>query len=761
MSGLRRKALSVGWLFASVLWGWGVLGWASSSSPPSPSLPDPSTINIPSLAPTGKEIEDKNALYEVRGMGAALERVNPRPVFRQPAPYEGGGVRLELPYVSVSRKDILFSRMADPDCPNYDLPSFAKLLERPEFAAFRPWSDEASPEEKQKALEDRAKSLADGHCPDATWSLPYSSVIATREAAGALKRAWERFEDRYFWRVVTDINNPIYWLSFCGLGLGVESYSKGPRPPIDFIPQGSLPPELGAYLTKDIADLVSRFKADYFPLDPQKGVREATPNYHPESSGQFRKPLYLPFIPTVAPREFCDNLPIKLPILHIPAVRLSVCGVTVWTTPDYPDRPWLFDQGEADRRIQNAMAHAYARYYPDYLLEALLTLLPLSQLGNTATGILDTLSQAPLTPAGVADAISRVEGLMYFPVPWQAPILGGGAVITPVYDYLYPDALRIGADILTIYDMVGTLLKGDSLILLEKGALALYYLQPVLEYMDQPLLPGIVDLTLRQTPVGTAVEELYRIVRDVVAEGLDAFANGLSATAQAAFGPTAGLAFEAGVRIILAPLKEILAPGSDPKYFVRSTLKLLADIDRFLAAFQGTGFNFQNRINGVLVSPGLWRFEELKRVFPPSAPLTQRLFGYASFFGAWSEFRATIIPDPGAKWANPLEFSLAAISRLLGFWHVPIAIDVCIGGVAVYPEIPRYMPLAPYFLPFAGEQINWGWFSVPEGYPLPLVKGIPGGPLPALGADHPYSGKYTGAPGLADFYEKVLLGLRR
>lgn len=746
--------------FAGILTFWVLLGvsWAlaeaSGSLPLPPNLPPADTFG---KAVGASDLEEKKANAEVRMGGASLERVNPRPVFRKVPPYEGGGFRFELPYVSVSRKDILLSSMADPDCSNYNLPDLLALLERPEFADFRPWQGNPAPEEKQKALEKRAQSLADGKCPDSTWNLPYSSVIATREAAGALKRAWERFEDRYFWRVVTDVNNPTYWFPFCGLGLGLDSKSVGPRPPIDFIPQGSLPPELGGLLTKEIADVVSQFKAN-LPWDPQKGVRESTPNYHPESSGQFRKPLYLPFVPTVPPGEFCDNLPLKIPILYIPAMSFSVCGFTVWTSPGYPDRPWLFDQGEADRRIREGVLHAYSKYYPEYLLEALAALLPLSQVGSTIGGVLNTLSSASLTdPSSVADAISRVEGLAYFPIPWQAPILGGGAVITPVYDYLYPDALRIGADILTIYDMVGVLLQGESLGLLEKGALALYYLQPVLEYMEQPLLPGIIDTPLQDTPAGKAINALYGVVREVVSAGIEGFTKGLGMAAQAAFGPDKGPIFEAGVRVLLAPFTDLLA-SDDPRYFVSKTLSLLVGIDHFLATFTGQGFNFQNKVNGVLVSPGVWRFEELKRVFPPSAPLTQRLFGYASFFGAWSEMRATLIPDPFARWANPMEYTLAAVSRLVGFWHVPIRVDVCVKMVAIYPDFPRYMPLAPYLLPFAGEQINWGWFNVPEGYPLPLVKGLPGGALPALGPDHPYSGKYTGAPGLIDLYEEKLLG---
>ncbi|MCL6531622.1 MAG: hypothetical protein K6T70_16135, partial [Meiothermus ruber] len=41
-------------------------------------------------------------------------------------------------------------------------------------------------------------------------------------------------------------------------------------------------------------------------------------------------------------------------------------------------------------------------------------------------------------------------------------------------------------------------------------------------------------------------------------------------------------------------------------------------------------------------------------------------------------------------------------------------------------DFPRPIPVAPYVLPFAGERTYWGWVSVPEGYEIPRVKGQPG-----------------------------------
>jgi hypothetical protein len=362
--------------------------------------------------------------------------------------------------------------------------------------------------------------------------------------------------------------------------------------------------------------------------------------------------------------------------------------------------------------------------------------------------------------ASFVDCLSRplqnIEALLYFPVPWQAPILGGGAVVTPVFAYPYPDPLRTAVDIMVVYDMVGKLLGADYLSLIEKSALALYYLQPLLNYLDMPLLPGVIDIPVRDTPAGQAILVLYGVVRSVVETAVDGFLRGIDRAGEAAFGKERGEIYAAGVRLILAPFTELLA-SNDPKWFVGRALVLLRQIDEFVRTFTGQGANFRNVINGVPVAPGLWRFEELKRAFPVTNPLLQRLFGYSSFFAAWSQFDVTFIPDPTADWANPGEFALAAISRLIGFWHLPLRINIVFypPWVEVTPDIPRYMLLPPYFLPFAGERIYWGWFNVPEGYPIPLVKGKPGDPLPSLGSDHPLRG-FDGKTGLADLYERFL-----
>lgn len=725
----------------------GILFLASAAGSALAGEPPPPNVS----GSTSGEIEGKSFLPEYRTRPAAFEHVVPPRVS-----LEGGGVRFQLPYATLSRKDIHIARVLDPDCPGYDFYKFEALVEDPAFSYLKTWPDGAPEEEIRKAFASMS-SPADGYCPNGEWRVPLSGLAATQAVALDLKRAWERFEDRYFWRVVTDVNNPTYYIAYCMLGLGFPSFTDKPSPAYDFIPPGALPPELGGVFSEEVLGIVSEYKKNL----GLGGEREAAPNYKAASAGQFRKPLYLPFVPTIDPKEFCDGLGLKLPIFHIPAIQVKVCAVPVWSSPGYPDKPWVFDEGEANRRISGAMAHAMSNYYADYLADTVLkSLLPLSNLSTQVQTTLDSLKN--LTPGNLVGAVQSLEGSLYFPVPWQVPLAGGGAVVAPVYEYLYPDPFRVGLDIMTIYDMVGVMLRGESLSDLEKVALALYYLQPVLAYMDMPLMPGIVDEPVGKL-IGGPVQLLYEAVSTTAQKVLEGFLAGIDSAAESAFGPEAGPFFAAGVRVILAPVMELFIV-KDPRYLVSSLIALLRKIDEFLLAFaeDKAPHFFDNKVNGVTVAPGMWRFEELKRTFPVSNPYVQSLFGYGSFFAAWDQVEATLIPDFTASWA-PAEYMLALLSRLVGFWHIPFWIDVCPPFyAAVGADLPRYMPVAPYFLPFVGERIHWGWFNVPEGYPVPLVKGIPGAPAPSLGASHPLSGKDLSGGGslITDLYERTLLGLQ-
>jgi hypothetical protein len=112
--------------------------------------------------------------------------------------------------------------------------------------------------------------------------------------------------------------------------------------------------------------------------------------------------------------------------------------------------------------------------------------------------------------------------------------------------------------------------------------------------------------------------------------------------------------------------------------------------------------------------PGLWRLEEFKRWLAPSSlPYYERL-GYASFYQAWNELDATVLPEP----------PLAKALRPIMYFAVGVDLDINYTGISASASLSP-IPVAPYLLPFAGPRMRWNWISVPEGYDIPRVENVP------------------------------------
>lgn len=127
---------------------------------------------------------------------------------------------------------------------------------------------------------------------------------------------------------------------------------------------------------------------------------------------------------------------------------------------------------------------------------------------------------------------------------------------------------------------------------------------------------------------------------------------------------------------------------------------------------------------------GIWPLEEIKRRFPPSTYQLQESLGYTSYFQAFGRMEATVLPDPNARWGNG-EYPGIAFMRSLHFWDVPIIFGLCPNTNFVCEvKTPRPYMVPPYILPYAGPRYLWDWVSIPEGYPIPRVEGLPTSPLP-------------------------------
>lgn len=117
---------------------------------------------------------------------------------------------------------------------------------------------------------------------------------------------------------------------------------------------------------------------------------------------------------------------------------------------------------------------------------------------------------------------------------------------------------------------------------------------------------------------------------------------------------------------------------------------------------------------GVGNPPGVWKLEEFKRSFPLNNPTVYERFGYTTLFQAWNEVRPRLLPEePSAKFMRQMIYMAEGN-------------NVYLPNVTPVP-IPAPMLISAFSagLPYAGPQTQYTWVSVPEGYDVPRVSGLP------------------------------------
>jgi hypothetical protein len=528
--------------------------------------------------------------------------------------------------------------------------------------------------------------------------LPLSSLEATREVARDLRRAWQRFEERYYWRVITELNNPAFWFAYCWAGIrGPELSPALPDFRLQVPSEGVDPAFLEAATRQG-------------PLDMGRWA----------SAGLHSLDRYLP-VPQVDPREFCDGLGMQiLPLMYIPGFKVLLQGHEVFRTPGYPSKPLWFNWDEANARVERAMRKALTEYYPDYQKEvARILLTPRPSTPQEALNLLG------------GDFRSLGAPKAYLPVPWQGHLLGGGSVVAPVYTELVPtDPTALWNQIQCLWNAYkGLIDRAGSDV--EKAYLYVHFYRAARTLFDSKAFYGLPGMDAVKENLVKLVEAPLRSLTQSLPV-LRGCAGSLDQVASCA-----ALALK---KVDLAVkgvgnLQDLGGGGqAEPIKADRESPGLwkFEEAKRWLPpsslpvyeAFGYAGFfQAQNILEATTVP-------DIRNVDLSSVNL-----------GNWI----------GWAWNQ--------LSRLVVYWHVPLTIDArveyCPPCVLAYPSLPLegpVQPLAipPYVLPFALERTHWRWISVPEGYEVPGVRGTPYKPLGDLSA-------LTSLVDLSAFY-RILLG---
>jgi len=215
------------------------------------------------------------------------------------------------------------------------------------------------------------QNRASADCPRFEWSSPFSPVSESQAAAQDLRKAWQRFEERYWWRVEVELNNPLEYLLYCTVDWGARL--NPPRPEVQVNVSRELLPR---------------------GFDPGVGFPAPDPRFYLDR--------YLPW-PQVPKDDYCDDLNLQLlPLMYLPGFCVQLEGVRIACTPNFPAPLW-FNWEEATARVTRAIARAHSKYLLEYQKD-------------------------------VAEALLPGKRTLFFPFPWRSHLPDDGAVITPVFD---------------------------------------------------------------------------------------------------------------------------------------------------------------------------------------------------------------------------------------------------------------------------------------------------------------------------------------
>ena len=216
------------------------------------------------------------------------------------------------------------------------------------------------------------------------WIVPFSQESASVTAALGIRKAWQRFEDRYYWRANVELNNPALFLTNCIVNLGLGLQTATPTPAVSVAPSETVSDPSITSKFPYTTDINPLGLDSYFPLpqvDNADYCRDLKPNLIPE-----------------------------IPVMYLPGVCFSVFGVptgvciegdkTYATNPLAP-APLYFNMDEARVRLSRSVKKAHSDYLLAYQQD-------------------------------VVAALFDKNNSYFFPLPWRSLLPGDGAVIAPV-----------------------------------------------------------------------------------------------------------------------------------------------------------------------------------------------------------------------------------------------------------------------------------------------------------------------------------------
>ena len=276
-----------------------------------------------------------------------------------------------------------------------------------------------------KACAAKAKNDKDkGGCGKYQYNVPYSFSDETLRVGKDMRQAWQRLEDRYYWRAMLNLNSPFMNLSHCIVDFGQKQ--EAARPELTINTEDSMYPKelIGKIPNQDIKD---KLGMDTYSI-----------------------------LPNVPNTDYCTGAKLDFTLMYLPGTCFYLGTTKLFcvegdqeTLNPLAPRPIAFQYGEAINRIKAATLIAEKDYQADYQKDILEAIKPTAKFSpllwdTMLTGALvaptQTLRPDLLTLAQKGkDAGTKLGGVFAATAPvYYAQGLTGNAVTLPLRVHTLP-----------------------------------------------------------------------------------------------------------------------------------------------------------------------------------------------------------------------------------------------------------------------------------------------------------------------------------
>lgn len=223
-----------------------------------------------------------------------------------------------------------------------------------------------------EALKEYKACVAQGgtNCKSYEFTAPYSLDSETINVATKLRAAWQRLEDRFYWRAMTRLNNPAMVLSHCYMDW--QSGRKAQAP-----------------------NLVVNVETSMFPKELAGKIPERQPD------DRLNMDSYGP-VPQVPNKDYCAGLNMEFAIMYLPGTCIYLGSAKLFciegNTPSLnllAPKPINFRSDLAVQRVRKAIEEAHTTYLKEYAQDVLKALAPSAKFFPLPWSSLDGAVVAP------------------------------------------------------------------------------------------------------------------------------------------------------------------------------------------------------------------------------------------------------------------------------------------------------------------------------------------------------------------------------